>query len=102
MPKKIVLCCGAGISSGLIAQKARKASRDNGLDYSIQAISQSEVSLYLKSIDALLVGPHYASNITKFEELAAPYNVPVRIIPNDIYATLDGQGVVKLIQDTIE
>lgn len=99
--KSILLCCGAGISSGLIAQKARKEARKNGLNYSIQAVSQSEVTQYLGSIDMLLVGPHYANIIEKLTAQAKPFNVPVALIPNEVYGTLDGKAVLDIIQAEI-
>ena len=96
---RILLSCGAGMSSGFLAQKARKAAKKRGLNAKIEAKSESEVASYLSSIDILLLGPHYASQLKEFEKMAAPYNVKVDVIPQKIYATLDGE---KLIDFALE
>ena len=92
---RILLSCGAGMSSGFLANKARKAAKKKGLNVKIEAKSESEVSAYLPSIHILLLGPHYASQLKEFRALAAPYNVKVDVIPTEIYAILDGEGLVE-------
>ena len=54
---KVMLCCGAGMSSGFLASNARKVAKKQKLAVSIEARSQSEVAGYLSSIDVLLLGP---------------------------------------------
>lgn len=39
--KNILLACGAGASSGFIAQKMRKAAQKQGLEVSIRAVSDT-------------------------------------------------------------
>lgn len=67
---KVMLCCGAGMSSGFLASNARKVAKKQKLAVSIEARSQSEVAEYLSSIDVLLLGPHYAVDLDKFQDLA--------------------------------
>ena len=50
----------------------------------------------------MLLGPHYASELEKFQEMAAPYKVPVQVIPQDIYAMLDGERLLKLVTEIME
>lgn len=95
---KVMLCCGAGMSSGFIASNARKVIRKNKLDVSVEARSHSEVVEYLGSIDVLLLGPHYAAELDDYKGMAAPYGVGVGVIPQSLYASLDGVGVIKLAQ----
>lgn len=52
---------------------------------------------YLDAIDILLLGPHYASFKEEMSEQAAPYNVVVDVIPQDIYGMLDGEGLLILL-----
>lgn len=92
----LLLCCGAGMSSGLLAQKARKAAKKRGLDASIEARSESEAPQYFSSVDILLLGPHYASYREEMAEMAKPFNVPVVVIPQDIYGMLDGDKLLDL------
>ena len=56
---KVLLCCGAGLSSGFLAQRARKSAKKRNLDIKIEAKSETEAILHLKKIDILLLAPHY-------------------------------------------
>lgn len=80
-PIQVLLCCGAGLSSGFLAQGARKVAKKKGLDIKIEAKSETEAVLYLPKIDVLLLAPHYENFKAKFTELAKPYNVAVGVIP---------------------
>lgn len=92
--KKILLVCGAGMSSGFLATSTRKAAKKRKLDYSIHARSESEVVSHLSSIDCLLLGPHYATHESDFRKQSEPYNIPVAVIPQDIYGMLDGEKLL--------
>lgn len=45
---KVLLCCGAGLSSGFLAQRARKSAKKRNLDIKIEAKSETEAILHLK------------------------------------------------------
>jgi PTS system cellobiose-specific IIB component len=96
---KILLCCGAGLSSGFLAQKVRKTAKQRGLNIKVEAKSETEAILHLATIDVLLLGPHYENYKEKFTDLAKPLNVSVAVIPQKIYGTLDGE---KLIDFALE
>lgn len=95
-PTKILLCCGAGMSSGFLASNARKYIKKNKLPISIEARSISEAADFLSSVQVLLLGPHYAVDLEKYKALAAPYGVHVSVIPADVYSSLDGERIVTL------
>ena len=93
--KNILLACGAGASSGFIAQKMRKAAQKQGLDISIKAVSDTEIMENIEDVGVLLIGPHLKH---KFEEIlneVEPYGVKASIIDRKYYATLDGEAVLK-------
>lgn len=100
--KTIMLCCAMGMSSGFLASKARKVAKKEKLPWKIEARSEAEIDQYLANIDCLLIGPHYANKLPEFQQRAGKYNVPVRVIPEDIYGTLDGKGLVKLAKDMLK
>ena len=58
-PIQVLLCCGAGLSSGFLAQGARKVAKKKGLNVKIEAKSETEAVLYLPKINVLLLAPHY-------------------------------------------
>jgi len=96
---KIMLCCGAGFSSGFLAQKTRQAAKKQGLDVQVDARSESQVTQYLNDIDFLLLGPHYASQLSTYEKLAAGHDIKVAVIPQKIYGALNGQELLEFVKD---
>lgn len=98
----ILLCCGAGMSSGFLAQRARQAAKKRKMSISIDARSESEVAGYLKQTNVLLIGPHYGNRINDFKRMAEPYGIPVIVIPKDIYASLNGDALLDVVFDVIE
>ena len=98
----IYLCCGGGLSSGFLAQKARAAAKKSKVNATIEAKSESEVTQYLSKMDILCIGPHYEFRLKAFEDMAAPYNIPVIVIPEEIYSMLVGKALLQLAVDTLE
>lgn len=96
---RILLCCGAGMSSGFLAQKTRQAAKKSGIIATVDARAESEVSDYLNKIDILMIGPHFATRLRDFTQMAKPYDLPVIVIPQEIYANLDGQALLMLALD---
>lgn len=98
----VMLCCGAGISSGLLAQQTRKAMKKRGMDASVEARSESEVTEYYPYLSILLLGPHYAGQREEFAKQAESYGFPVAVIPQDIYGGLNGDALTDFILKTLE
>lgn len=98
----ILLCCGAGMSSGFLAQQMRSAAKKQGIMAKVEAKSQNNIDDDLGQIDILLVGPHLAYAVDDLKGKCDPYNVPVVIIPKDMYAGLDGSGLLELCLKTCE
>ena len=91
---KILLCCGAGMSSGFLAQAAQTAANETAPGTKVAAKSQSLVEDVIEDYDLLLIGPHFASHKEEFEEIAGQYDIPVEVIPQSVYGTLDGNGLI--------
>ncbi|UTR13728.1 PTS sugar transporter subunit IIB [Salipaludibacillus sp. LMS25] len=99
---RILLSCGAGMSSGLLAQKARQAAKKRGLEVKIDAKSEAEAPSYFPSIDILLLGPHYEAFKEEFSKMGKPHNVPVEVIPKEIYGLLDGEKLIDFVIRTLD
>lgn len=99
---RILLCCGAGMSSGFLANSARKAAKKRKLDVNIEARSHSDIASYMSSIDILMVGPHYGGELPEFRKMTDPHNIPVCVIPKDIYAMLNGDELLNHALKCIE
>lgn len=99
---RILLCCGAGMSSGFLAQRARQVAKKKKINATIDARSESDVNQYFSQIDILLVGPHYKAAMEGLKKECEPYGVPVVLIPQEVYATLDGEALIKLAMETLD
>ena len=95
--KKILLTCGAGASSGFMAQSMRKAALKHGYKLDIMAKSDAEISEYLDGASILLIGPHLKYALDKFEKMAKPFGVPVQVISQEIYGELNGEALLNLV-----
>ncbi len=96
---RVLLCCGAGFSSGLLAQQARKYAKKNSINMTVEARSESQVNGYLDKIDVLLLGPHYANQLENFKNRCSSYPIAVGVIPQEIYGQIDGKRLVELAQE---
>lgn len=99
--KKVLLTCGAGASSGFMAQKMRQAAKKKGLEYEIKAVSESELNDYMANYQILLIGPHLKYKLDALTEEAAKYNLPVKVIDEDIYGTLNGEALLEQVDEIL-
>ena len=53
-------------------------------------------------MDILCIGPHYEFRLEAFQDMAAPYDIPVIVIPEEIYSMLDGKALLELALSKIE
>lgn len=101
MSKNILLICGSGASSGFMAANMRKAAKKAGLDYKIQARSESELEDYADDIDALMVGPHLKFELDDIKK-QVPDDVKVILMKPDYYAVLDGTAAIEDLKNQID
>ena len=99
--KKVLLVCGTGASSGFLAKNVRAAAKARNIEIDVKARSDSAVDSYIDEIDLLLVGPHLQYMLPDLQKIAAPHHVPVMIIPQNDYGTLNGNAVLDLIIKTV-
>lgn len=100
--KKIYLFCGAGMSSGFLAQSMKKAAKKRKIPLSIKAASESSIDSYIDDADILLVGPHMTYSIDIIRKKAEEQGVVMEVIPEDIYGTLDGDRLINFTSTLIE
>ena len=85
----ILLVCGAGASSSFMAAKMRNAARDRGLNITVTARSESEVSNYANEVDAVMVGPHLEGDYASLKQTYGG-KCAVILMDSDYYGKLDG------------
>ncbi|BBH27411.1 PTS sugar transporter subunit IIB [Intestinibaculum porci] len=90
---KIMLCCGAGMSSSLLVTKMQQAASDMNEDVEIWANPISEVVEH-PEVDVILLGPQiqYAQKST---QKIVGKDIPVINIDFRSYGRMDGASVLK-------
>lgn len=99
--KNVLIVCGGGASSGFLAQNIRKAAKKKGISINIKARSESEVDEYINDIDVLLYGPHLKYMEEELVSKGKAHNVPVGMIDNLIYGSLNGEKALELILELL-
>lgn len=101
MSLNILLVCGSGASSGFMAANMRKVAKKRGLDYKIQARSESELESYVNDIDVLMIGPHLAYMEQEVRDLVDTTKVTVILMQADYYSILDGNAALDHLQTVL-
>lgn len=100
---KILLMCGAGASSGFMAQAMRKAAKEQGLNnIEVIARSEAEMTSNLKDTDLVMFGPHLAYKKEALQKDLEKYNVPFTFIDKDAYGSIDGAATLKQALDILK
>lgn len=92
----ILLCCGAGMSSGFMAQSVRKAALKRGIQVRCDAYPQANIDRVIKNYDILCLGPFLGATLEKYQNIASRYDVPVIVIPSSIYGKINGDALYEL------
>lgn len=104
---KILISCGAGMSSSFLAQKLQNACEEKGLDkeYSFEFypihMAELEAVNKLKEYDVCMVCPHLRLFV---KELCKKNNVttPIYVLPPRMYGTMFLEQVVTDAKDIVE
>ena len=95
MPKQVLLLCGTGASSGFMAGNARTAAKEMGVDLTFIARGDSVLEDYIEDSALIMVGPHLSYMIDDLKDIIDEYNVPMIVIEEEVYGSLDGKGLVQ-------
>lgn len=99
---KILLMCGAGASSGFMAQAMRKAAKEQGIEnFEIIARSEAEMMNNLQRTDLVMFGPHLAFKREALEKDLKKFNIPFAFIDKDAYGSIDGAATLKQALDAL-
>ena len=93
----VLLVCGAGASSSFMAAKMRVAAKKRGIELTIHARSESEISNFIGEVDAIMVGPHL---YFYYEELKKNFssNCLIVLMNKDYYSKLDGDKALDHLE----
>lgn len=91
---KIALICYAGMSTSLLVNRMKKVAVEEGLAVEIEAYSASEVHDVLDDANVILLGPQARYALDEVNSIAAPRQIPVAVIDNVLYGTMNAKGVL--------
>ena len=89
---RLMLICGAGMSSSLLANKVNDAIKRRGLDVEAWAIATTEINQHLGHCDVVLLAPQVRFNLEAYRKLLG--DTPIEIIPFQIYGSMNGDKIV--------
>ena len=98
----VLLICGAGASSGFLAQAIRKAAKRRRLEISVIARSEAELKRHLNAIQVLLIGPHLSYMKKDIEREFEGHEIKVAVIPQKIYGTINGEQALSMVLDLMK
>lgn len=93
---KILLCCGAGASTSLVAEAMRDAlSPEERKDYVIESNSFDMFYQVYSQYDVILLGPQIRYKKGEAEKVTKEHNIPVDAINPMDYAMQNGEKILK-------
>ena len=99
--KRIMLVCGAGMSTSLLVTKMQQAAKDMGEEAEIFALPISDGITKLTEVDCVLLGPqvrYEKKNVeNKIKELGL--NLPYDVIDMRDYGTMNGAKVYAFAKE---
>lgn len=93
---RVILICGTGASSSFLAVKLKEAIRKRNLVMEVSVSAELSLPDDIENYDSILIGPHL--NFLK-KEISERYTLKAKpcIIPYQVYATMDGEGLLEII-----
>lgn len=92
--KRIMLVCSAGMSTSLLVTKMLNAAKEQGVECTINAVSEAELRNHEDKIDVLLLGPQVRFLYNKLKTKFEPLGIPVEVINTVEYGTMNGAKVL--------
>lgn len=93
---KIKLFCASGMSTSMLVNKMREATKKRNLDCTITAYSINDFSKEIEDVDVILLAPQVAYQLDDLKEKAKEINKPINLIPMIDYGMLNGENVLKM------
>lgn len=95
---KILLVCGAGMSTSILMNKMKKYAEDNGIELEISATSVESAAEVSANYEVILMGPQVSYRKGDVESSTGK---PVAVIPPADYGMANCPNVFKLAQDLL-
>ncbi|WP_297426967.1 PTS sugar transporter subunit IIB [Clostridium sp.] len=99
---KIILFCGTGISSNMLAAKMRELMKKMKINSFVEAYSEIGFEKYLDKADVVLVGPQIRYLFPKFKKACDERGIPIDVISNADYGAINAENVINMALKMIE
>lgn len=96
---RILLVCAYGMSTSLLVNKMKEASKKMGLGCSIEARPVDSAADIKDSVDIVLVGPQVRFMYERVKKDFA--GVPVCMIDSVAYGTMNGEEVINQVKNEL-
>ncbi|WP_342268482.1 PTS sugar transporter subunit IIB [Spiroplasma endosymbiont of Aspidapion aeneum] len=97
--KKILLACGAGLSTSMMVESMKVAAKEINLELEIWAEPVSTAISKVNDVDYILLGPQVRYELNRF--LQSSNNTPVEVIDMKDYGMMDGKSVIMKLKDKL-
>ena len=97
---KIILLCGAGLSTSLLAKKMQAEAVKQGKEITVKAIAYSDADDSLEEADLYLLGPQIEYYLDRLKDSVPDH--PCAVIDMGIYGLMDGKRALAFALKEIE
>lgn len=97
---KILLACSAGMSTSLLENSMKQHAASIGQECEIKAMPSEQAKEVITNYDVCLLGPQVKFMEGQFKQVAG--NIPVVVIPPQIYAMAKGDECFKLALESVK
>lgn len=99
---RIGLFCASGMSTSILVSKMEKIAKSRGLEVSINAYPESEMTILLDQIDIALLGPQVRFFLEKTKKVCEPKGIVVDVINSRDYGMMDGEKILDAALKALE
>lgn len=96
---KILLACAQGMSTSILVKKMQNAAAQQNKNYKIWATSVDGVFDEDEDFDVILVGPQVSKRADELKDEFT--DIPVEVIPKDMYGRVDGESVLAFAESLV-
>ncbi len=102
---KVLMFCAMGMSSSLIAEKAKKVAQEKGVNLDLKLLSGAEAAVYNfreKPVDLVLIAPQVRFKKRGVEKIASPYGIPVELVDPVTFGMVDAEKLFEQIMQAVK
>lgn len=96
---RIMLVCGAGVSTSILMKKMMDYSKENNIELEVKAYGFEDAIGHFEEYDCVLIGPQIAYRIDDIKEVCQK---PISAINPMDYGMGNAESVIKAAQDLLK